>query len=174
MGWEARGEWWWRGLTNKVVRAWAEYEKRRRRRRKVKERYWLGGARRAICRHSAHNVPSMPVGHVKTAPSITLHTGQGERARPRETDGPTENVRRWRERQRQIKPQRSHCRCGQEPWGSEKRRKEWRGQEEKKTQGPTTFNVRFLSAWVKGNCTSLGSPSLARLSWKASSGFSFG
>lgn len=52
----------------------------------MKERYRLGGARRAICRHSAHNVPSMPVGHVKTAPSITLHTGQGERDRQRETD----------------------------------------------------------------------------------------
>lgn len=69
------------------MRGWAEYEERRRRRRReVKERYRLGGARRAICRHSAHNVPSMPVGHVKTAPSITLHTGQGERDRQRETD----------------------------------------------------------------------------------------
>ena len=64
------------------MRRWAEYEERRRRRRKeVKERYRFGGARRAICRHSAHNVPSMPVGHVKTAPSITLHTGQRERER---------------------------------------------------------------------------------------------
>lgn len=56
----------------------------------MKERYRLGGARRAICRHSAHNVPSMPMGHVKTAPSITLHTGQGERERQRQTD------RQWR------------------------------------------------------------------------------
>lgn len=59
----------------------------------MKERYRLRGARRAICRHSAHNVPSMPMGHVKTAPSITLHTGQGERDRQRETDRPTEKVR---------------------------------------------------------------------------------
>ena len=36
------------------------------------------GAWRAIYRHSAQNVPSMPVGLVKTAPSITLQTGQGE------------------------------------------------------------------------------------------------
>lgn len=40
------------------------------------------GARRAIYRHSAHDVPSMPVGHVKTAPSITLQTGQGPTDRP--------------------------------------------------------------------------------------------
>lgn len=53
----------------------------------MKVRYRLEGARRAICRHSAHNVPSMPVGHVKTAPSITLHTGQGERDREKEEVG---------------------------------------------------------------------------------------
>lgn len=52
----------------------------------VKVRCRLEEARRAICRHSAHNVPSMPVGHVKTAPSITLHTGQGERDRERRTN----------------------------------------------------------------------------------------
>lgn len=49
----------------------------------AKVRYRFKGARRAICRHRAHNVPSMPVGNVKTAPSITLHTGQGERDRDR-------------------------------------------------------------------------------------------
>lgn len=53
----------------------------------MKVRYWLEGARRAICRHSAHNVPSMPVGHVKTALSITLHFGQGERDREKEEAG---------------------------------------------------------------------------------------
>lgn len=76
----------------------AENEERKRR-RKVKERYRLRGARRAICRHSAHNVPSMPVGHVKTAPSITLHTGQGERYR--QTDRQTKS-KRWRERQIEL------------------------------------------------------------------------
>lgn len=81
-----------RGLTNKVVKGWAEYEERRRR-RGVKERYRLGGARRAICRHSAHNVPSMPVGHVKTAPSITLHTGQGERDRQTDRKGKRQRQR---------------------------------------------------------------------------------
>lgn len=81
-----------RGLTNKVVKGWAEYEERRRR-RGVKERYRLRGARRAICRHSAHNVPSMPVGHVKTAPSITLHTGQGERDRQTERKGKRQRQR---------------------------------------------------------------------------------
>lgn len=76
------------------VWAWCE-ERRRRKRREVKERYRLGGARRAICRHSAHNVPSMPVGHVKTAPSITLHTGQErERNRQREADRKTDRQRR--------------------------------------------------------------------------------
>lgn len=62
----------------------------------MKERYRLRGAKRAICRHSAHSVPCMPVGHVKTATSITLHTGQGERDRQRETDRPTLKVRHRR------------------------------------------------------------------------------
>lgn len=69
---------------------------------KVKERYRLRGARRSICRHSAHNVPSMPVGHVMTAPSITLHTGKGERYR--QTD--RQRVRE-RERERGVDKNRN-------------------------------------------------------------------
>lgn len=66
------------------------------------ERYWFSGARRAIYRHSAQNVPSMPVSHVKTASSITLHSGQGERDRKGETGGRTERVsdEGWTELQR--------------------------------------------------------------------------
>lgn len=93
----------------------------------MKERYRLRGARRAICRHSAHNVPSMPVGHVKTAPSITLHTGQGERDRQRETDRQAGTVRDGG-RGRQREEQRSQCRYTQQAWGTAKRQEVQTGQ----------------------------------------------
>lgn len=67
----------------------------------MKERYRLAEARRAICRHSAHNVPSMPAGHMKTAPSITLHTGQRKRRE-------TEKVEMQERTDKNIAAQRSH------------------------------------------------------------------